>query len=441
MIDCKPYLSNLKDMTTLKHKIVLAIIVLTVINLNAQDIRYVRKQLDRLCSPEFFGRAYYEKGDSIAAQYLAGQFKAFGLNSYTPDYFQEYSFNVNSLEEASIYINGEALEFGVDFMMNPASGSLRGTFEPVIVNAALMQDPSRLLKQLSESGDDLVVVLDSAGLNNPGLYEFVKAMAVTGQLGIKGLVEVFPNAPIGRVGRFEYPGPYVQLSRSALPEKISTVQFEVKNKFYENYPTRNVIGFIPGQSEKVIVFTAHYDMLGSFGPGNYFPGASDNGSGTAMVLDLARHFSSGKKPFYTVAFMLFSGEEAGLMGSKHYVNHPVFPLEQIKLVINLDMVGTGQQGVILFNAPQRPLEAAMVQKINEEKHYMKEVEERTGTANSDHWPFHEKDIPAIFFLTKGRSGGGHNIFDTPDKLPLYGYENLFRLIIDLARDLQRQETD
>ena len=103
-----------------------------------------------------------------------------------------------------------------------------------------------------------------------------------------------------------------------------------------------------------------------------------------------------------MAFMLFSGEEAGLMGSKHYVNHPLFPLEEIKLVINLDMVGTGQQGVILFNAPQRPLEAAMVQKINEEKHYMKEVEERIGTANSDHWPFEEKEIPAIFFLTKGQ---------------------------------------
>ena len=427
-------------MTRLIHKIVLAIIALAAFNLNAQDIRYVRKQLERLCSPEFHGRAYYQKGDGIAADYLAGQFEDFGLKSYTPDYFQEYSFQVNSLEEASIQINGEALEFGVDFMMNPSSGSLSGSFEPIIMDAALMQDPSRLLQRFSEAGDDLVVILDSAGLNNPGLYEFVKALAMTGQLGIKGLMEVFPNTPIGRVGRQEYPGPYVQLNREALPEEIHTVQLEVKNKYYENYPTRNVIGYIPGQSEKLIVFTAHYDMLGSFGAGNYFPGASDNGSGTAMVLDLARHFSSGKTPYYSLAFMLFSGEEAGLMGSRHYVNHPLFPLEHIKLVINLDMVGTGQQGVILFNAPQRPLEAAIVQKINEEKEYMKEVEERNGTANSDHWPFHEKGIPAIFFLTKGRAGGGHNIYDTPDKLPLYGYENLFNLVIDLTEELQKQET-
>lgn len=427
-------------MTTLKHRIVLVIIALTVFNLHAQDVQYVRKQLERLCSPEFFGRAYYQKGDSIAADYLASQFKAFGLKSYTPDYFQEYSFNVNSLEEATIKINGEALEFGVDYMMNPSSGSLSGSFKPVIIDAALMQDPARLLQRFSEAGEDRVVILDSAGLNNPGLYKFVKIMAMTGQLGIKGMMEVFPNTPIGRVGRQEFPGPCVQLSSLALPEEVNSVQFEVKNRFYESYPTRNVIGYIPGKSEKVIVFTAHYDMLGSFGAGNYFPGASDNGSGTAMLLDLARHFSSGKKPYYTVAFMLFSGEEAGLMGSRHYVNHPLFPMEKIKLVINLDMVGTGQQGVILFNAPQRPLEAAIVQKINEEKHYMKEVEERTGSANSDHWPFNEKDIPAIFFLTKGRAGGGHNIFDTPDKLPLYGYENLFKLVIDLTKELQKQET-
>ena len=182
-------------------------------------------------------------------------------------------------------------------------------------------------------------------------------------------------------------------------------------------------------------------MLGSFGEGNYFPGASDNGSGTSMVLDLARHFSMERKPYYSVAFMLFSGEEAGLMGSTHYVNQPLFPLEKVKLVINLDMVGTGQEGVILFNAPQRPLEAAIVQKINEDRHYMKEVAEVKGKANSDHYPFHEKGIPAIFFLTKGRSGGGHNIFDTPEKLPLYGYENLFNLIIDLIGELHKQETD
>ncbi len=394
-----------------------------------------------MCSPEFHGRAYYNRGDSIAADYLAAQFKSFGLKFYGPDYLQDYSFNVNSLEEVSVKINGEPLEFGVDFMMNPSSGSLTGSFEPVLIDAALMKSPGKMVQLLLDAGDQPVIILDSLGLNNPELYSFVKTMALTGQMGISGLIELCPKVPIGRVGRSVYPGPYIQVLRSELTESIDNVEIHIKNRYYEQYPTQNVIGFIQGQSDQVIVFTAHYDMCGSFGEGNYFPGASDNGSGTAMVLDLARHFSSGKKPYYSVAFMLFSGEEAGLMGSTHYTNHPLFPLEQIKLSINLDMVGTGQQGVILFNATQRPLEAGIVQKINEEKHYMIEVEERPGTANSDHYPFNEKGVPVLFFLTKGRSGGGHNIYDTPDKLPLYGYDGLFKLVIDLTKELQKQEPD
>jgi len=428
-------------MTTLKQKITLVFFILSILNVNAQDIKYVRKQLERLCSQEFHGRAYYKRGDSIAADFLSTQFKTFGLKSFGPDYLQRYSFNVNSLEELSVKINGEALEFGVDFMPNPSSGALSGSFEPVTIDASMMRSPSRMIERLAESGDHPVIILDSLGLGNPELYRFVKAMALSGQMGISGIIELCEKVPIGRVGRRVYQGPYLQVVRKAVAGQIHKVDLIVKNKYYENYPTQNVIGFIPGQTDQVVVYTAHYDMIGSFGEGNYFPGASDNGSGTSMVLDLARHFSSGKTPYYSIAFMLFSGEEAGLMGSSHYANHPLFPLEDIKLAINLDMVGTGQQGVILFNATQRPLEASIVQKINEEKHYMIEVEERIGKPNSDHWPFNEKGIPAIFFLTKGRSGGGHNIFDTPDKLPLYGYEGLFNLVIDLTGELQEQEPD
>lgn len=428
-------------MMAIKQKIILALFVLAFLNANAQDVKYVRRQIERLCSPGFHGRAYYKRGDSLAADYLAQQLKGFGLNSFGSDYFQYYSFHVNSLEKATLKVNGEAMEFGKDFMMHPSSSSLKGHFKPLLVDATLMKSPARLSEELTEAGPHPFIVLDSSGLDNPELYRFVKTMTLRGQMEISGLMEICSALPIGRVGRSVYHGPCIYLTREAVPWGIEDIEIDVKNRYYQNYPTQNVIGFIPGRSEKVIVFTAHYDMLGSFGEGNYFPGASDNASGTAMVLDLARHFSRGKKPYFTVAFMLLSGEEAGLMGSTHYVNQPLFPLEKIKLVINLDMVGTGQEGVMLFNAPQRPLEASIVQKLNEEKGYMKEVTEVRARANSDHYPFHEKGIPAIFFLTKGRSGGGHNIFDTPDKLPLYGYENLFSLILDLIRELQLQETD
>lgn len=424
-----------------KSVLLAALLLIPAIQTDAQDIQYARQQLHRLCSPEFHGRGYFLKGDSLAADYLAGEFKKLGLQSYGPDYFQEYAFNVNNLTEVSLKIDGKEMAFGIDYMINAASTSFTGGSEPLIIDSELMKSPARLTEIITGNDSHPVVILDSLGLNNPELYHFIRTMVLSGVSGISAVLEVHPKVPIGLVRRNLLAVAHFQVNRESLPANPSHIEVNVSNQYDEHYSTRNVIGYIPGQSEKVIVFSAHYDMVGSFGEGNFFPGASDNASGTTMVLDMARHFSNGRKPYYTLAFMLFSGEEAGLLGSKHYADNPLFPLDKISLAINLDMVGTGQDGVILFNAPARPREAAIVQKINREKQYMVDVEERAAKANSDHFPFHAKGVPAIFFLTKGRAVGVHNIFDTPDKLALYGYENLFRLILDTLSELQRQEID
>jgi Zn-dependent M28 family amino/carboxypeptidase len=100
---------------------------------------------------------------------------------------------------------------------------------------------------------------------------------------------------------------------------------------------------------------------------------------------------------------------------------------------------TGQDGVLLFNGTVRPNEAAIVQKINEENQYMKNVENRDPLPQSDHHPFHAKGVPAIFFLTKGASGRGHTPDDTYDKLPLYAYENFFKLVTEIPDELRKQE--
>jgi len=282
-------------------------------------------------------------------------------------------------------------------------------------------------------------MLDSAGLKNPELYRFVRALAMEKQYGIEGLIEVFATTPGTHPGRGQLKIAHIQVGKKAVPDSLDEVEIQIENEYNEHYPTQNVIGYLPGQTDQFIVFTAHYDGYGSYGEGNYNAAAEDNASGTAMVMDLARHYKTDEKPYYSVAFMLFSGEEVGLMGSKNYANNPLFPLNKIKLVINLDMVMTGQDGVILFGGINRPNEAAIVQKINEENQYMKSVDNREGTANSDHFPFQEKGVPAIFFLTKGPSGRGHGPDDTYDKLPLYAYENLFKLVTKIPVELRKQE--
>ncbi len=110
-------------------------------------------------------------------------------------------------------------------------------------------------------------------------------------------------------------------------------------------PTSNVIGYIPAQkpTTKSFLFTAHYDHLGQdLVNGEIFAGANDNASGVSVILEVARvlqqyHTSAD----YHIVFIAFSGEEEGLLGSKWYVDHPMFPLNDIVGVINLDMVGVG----------------------------------------------------------------------------------------------------
>ena len=404
----------------------------------AQDTKFVRKQLVNLCSPEFYGRGYYKRGDGIAADYIAAQLKQLGIKSFPAGFLQPYSFNINIMNSVTVKFNGQELKFNKDYVVAPKCGSLTGTFKPVMINASMMLNPEKFITAVNEAPSPRVVVLDSLGLKNPDLFRLIKTLATEKQMGIVALIEVFTGTPGCYPGRGAMKIPHIEVNRKSIPADLNQVELNIVNEYNEKYPTQNVIGYLPGQTDQFIVFTAHYDGYGSFGEGNYYAAAEDNASGTAMVMDLARHYMSGKKPYYSVAFMLFSGEEVGLMGSKYYVENPYFPLNKIKLVINLDMVMTGQDGVLLFNGNGRPNEAAIVQKINEEKKYKKNVENRDGTANSDHFPFQERGVPAIFFLTKGPSGRGHGPDDTYDKLPLYAYENLFKLVIEIPERLKNE---
>ena len=161
-----------------------------------QDIKYVRNQLERLCSPEFYGRAYYKKGDSIAADYLAERYKEAGLLSYGPDYFQRHSLNVNNITALSFKLNGEEMKFGLSYMIHPGSSSYSGRPKPVIIDKDVMQDSSLTLAKLMEGEDEKIIVMDSLGLGNQELYSFVKALALSGLQGISAVLEISPKEPI-----------------------------------------------------------------------------------------------------------------------------------------------------------------------------------------------------------------------------------------------------
>jgi membrane-associated protease RseP (regulator of RpoE activity) len=167
-----------------------------------------------------------------------------------------------------------------------------------------------------------------------------------------------------------------------------------------------------------VVVGAHYDHLGR-ADGAVHPGADDNASGTAVVLELARTFATAGGASRTLVFALFSGEESGLLGSRHYVRHPTVPIERTVAMINLDMVGrlgdrplgvggvaTGGGLEIVVGDAGRQLGIALADR------------EAPGGA-SDHAPFYRAGVPVLFFHTGGHPEY-HRPTDTADRIDADG---------------------
>jgi len=160
----------------------------------------------------------------------------------------------------------------------------------------------------------------------------------------------------------------------------------IDNKFVKNFKAANICGVVKGTvyPDSFIMITAHYDHLGGLGKDTYFPGANDNASGVSLLLNLARYYAKHPQP-YTIGFILFSGEEAGLMGSKYFTENPLINLKNIKFLTNTDLAGTGVDGITVVNATEFPKQFKLLQDISTEYSLLKAVNPRGKAANSDHY--------------------------------------------------------
>lgn len=198
---------------------------------------------------------------------------------------------------------------------------------------------------------------------------------------------------------------------------------------------KNVIGVIEGEgphAEETIVIGAHYDHVGRGGPGSLLPGstdvhngADDNASGTVTLLELARHFGAMKKPFpRRLVFMAFSAEELGLLGSKDYVNNPVYPLDKTVAMFNFDMVGRmADNKLIVFGTDTAPEWKALLDQTSKD-HNVNYVRHKFGYGPSDHSSFYGKKIPVLHFFT-----GLHNDYHRPtDDWPRINTQGISRIV-------------
>ena len=416
--------------------ILIAFIIISMFHVNGQDLKFARKTLDKLCSPEFHGRGYTNQGDSIAAFFINKQLRKFKLKSFSNGYIQDYSISANTFPEKILVILNEEEELipGYDYLIPASSGSAEGTFPVIVMKHKLLDYPERLKKIGPDTISKSFILIDTLFMKNKGFKDAYSDLINYNILGAKGIIQPEYKNLIYRPSQIEQTFPVILISKEVIPDSLRTITVKIKNELKKEYHTRNIVGYVEGELDSFIVFSAHYDHLGEMGEGVFFPGANDNGSGTTMVLNLAKHFSRKKnKPKYSIAFMFFSAEEMGLLGSNYYANHPLFPLSKIKFLINLDMVGSGDKGITVVNGTEYKNRFDKLVEINKENQYLHDIYIRGPAANSDHYPFYKKGVNSIFIYTLGEYSEYHNIFDKAENLPLNEYEDLFRLLLDFVK--------
>jgi Peptidase family M28/PDZ domain len=208
----------------------------------------------------------------------------------------------------------------------------------------------------------------------------------------------------------------------ALPQEVAaTLTVELKQ---EKRTVHNVVAYWPGQTDEYVILGAHYDHLGlgqqdSLAPsqvGKVHPGADDNASGTAGVIELARSVAAAGTQRRGVLFLCFAGEEEGLLGSAHYAAHPLKPLANAVAMINMDMIGRLRDnklyvGGIGTGSTFKPL----VEKATQDTGLRADESEAGGYGASDHTSFTAKQVPTLFFFS-GLHSDYHKPSDTWDKI-------------------------
>ena len=408
----------------------LALAIAAPLALAAQDADAVRsnarKYVKNLTAPALHGRGYVQNGDGLAADWIAQQFTRMGLKPLKTDYFQPFQFNVNSFPDSMrVSVDGAMLSPGVDYIVDPASGSAQGTFNLVHLTPDDLLDPAR-------RGMAMGVLSGNAACLHFPATKSADSLRIFGEIE-RELMHFCPvvKRASGKltwgVAQEAEPYPLIEVASAALTDSSRTITLNVRNVLLPRHAARNVLGWVKGKSSKWVVVGAHYDHLGRMGSEALFPGANDNASGVAMMLSLAEWFSKNK-PKYNMLFVAFAGEEAGLVGSEWFAVDRPLDLSKIKLMLNLDILGTGDDGITVVNATAQSKLFDQLVALNGRRQLLPQVKARGPACNSDHCPFVKRNVPALFIYTMGGVAAYHDVLDREETLPLTEFPDLYALL-------------
>ncbi len=402
-------------------------------------LQKARTEVAILCSNSFAGRGYIQDGHHKAADYIARRYQELGLrttgdfpdaNGISRPYQQPFPLKINVVQATKLYIDGRFLVPGVDYITHPTTGSGEGY--------ALVKDAGYMLDSVPMVGAGQAVVitdgLPPAIAQDAGMKEKYKD-----QSNINGRVAKIqtqnPTAILVRkkklTASFDEEAistPYFEVIEDKLPTGLKQVRWQVTAGVKE-FESQNVIGYLQGSiKDTFVIVSAHYDHLGKLNNA-IFTGANDNASGVAMLLSMAEYFIQ-HQPKYSMLFVAFGGEETGLNGSRFYVMaQPIAPLAQTKFILNLDLMGAGNEGIMAVGGNDFPKLFQQLSKINEEIKAVPIVKSRPNAPNSDHYFFLANGVKGFFVYTMGGPSYYHDVYDTPAHLELSKFVEVRNLLL------------
>lgn len=400
-----------------------------------------KKHIYTLASDEFAGREPGTRGDTLAANYIRDFLAGLdGVQLLAKNGLQEFSYQAyRELDPAQcgLKVGKRSLVYGKDYL--PSLNSATGTFLGDVVSVGEGKEDDYTGKDVK--GKFVLVQLTSRSYTDGREQRAREQMALkAGAAGILMTGQPLSNLPArwptGQIAVFKVTPQVAKTLAGKTVEGTVTVNMLTEHTF-------NVVAKISAPKANnpqgdVMILGAHYDHMGV---GEYegktmiYYGADDNASGTVGIMELARVISE-RRAFLKkdVIIILFGAEERGLKGSKHYAEHPVEPLDNVKVMVNIDMMGRMDGKGLTIRGIGSAYEGVDLFATLPNNDMLDLIWEFRGTGPTDYTPFYQKGIPAFSFGTRHHVDY-HTPGDRADRINFEGMVMTFNYIENLVNRL------
>ena len=468
------------------RKIFIVLLSLSVGFVNAQTIDAstaakhitaagLKKHLSIIASAEMQGRETGTEGERKAAAYLVGQYKQLNLTpGNAGSYRMPFSLFQDKMTSASLKVNGASYTIDKDFWIS-ASAAPQKTFasnELFYVGAdftdkSTLDVRGKLLISTEGKERTMMETMAAQKLGAIGIIHVAKTnptmpSSLSGRLAFAANTNTFVSMTVNKTVGAALLGGTKEFSDTEFAElpigKYNAAIEWTSDRTSVTIPSANVIAYMPSKekSDEYLFITSHYDHEGVKNGVIYY-GADDDGSGTTGVLAIAEAFAQAKKkgfsPKRNIVFMNVSGEEKGLLGSKYYGEHPIFPMEKTTADLNIDMIGRidptykGDSMNYVYVIGEDKLSSDLqpiTDKVN--KSYNMELDRRFNDPKdpnrfyyrSDHYNFAAKGVPVIFYFN-GTHADYHKPTDRVEKINFDLMEKRARIIFETAWEMATRE--